>query len=166
MKKIILFALLAIAQSSSFGQKIVKNEVDAFTGSKIKETSYVTISDGFTCSIRVVNDTPVLMAGFNGGRKIHTMDKGERFMLKLENDSIVELYNMETSTSEYVDFSVGRTNISYFLLKTKYLLQEEQLINLKANKISVVRFYTTDGYIERKVSKENSGKLLKLFNLI
>jgi hypothetical protein len=162
MRKLLLLLTFVTVCSTIFSQKIVKNEKDEFTGSKIKETSYVTISDGFTCRIRVVNDTPVLMVGFNGGGEINTMEEGAKFMFKLENDSIVTLYNMETAVSEY--FSMG--NISHFLLKTKYLIPNEELNVLKSNKIVKVRFITTEGYIERKVSKGNSTKLLKLFNLI
>ncbi|MDR1737770.1 MAG: hypothetical protein LBR66_03005 [Candidatus Symbiothrix sp.] len=162
MRKLILLMVFATISCSVFSQKIVKNEKDDFTGKQVKETSYVSISDGFNCRIRVVNETPVFYANFNGGGEIYTMEKGAEFMFKLENDSIVTLYNIETSVSEY--FSMG--NISHFTLKTNYMLPEEDLNALKTYKITKVRFVTTEGYIERKVSKGNSAKLLKLFNLI
>jgi hypothetical protein len=162
MRKLLLLFTLSTIWSTVYSQKIVKNETDEFTGSKIKETSYVRISDGFDCRIRVINDIPVFYAGFNCGSEIYTMEEGAEFMFKLENDSIITLYNIETSVSEY--FSMG--NISHFTLKTNYVLSEEELNALKIQKITKVRFVTTDGYIERKVSKGNSEKLFKLFNLI
>jgi hypothetical protein len=64
--------------------------------------------------------------------------------------------------SEY--FRAG--NISHFNLKADYMLSDENLSALKAHKITKVRFITTDGYIERRISKKNSERLLRLFNLI
>ena len=87
-------------------------------------------------------------------------------MFLLQNDSIVTLANLEDAVGEYRSLNVGSTYISHFLLKTKYDLSEEQIHELQTHKISNVRFYTTDGYIERKVSEKNAKKLLKLFNLI
>lgn len=164
MKRFLLFLAILSICGSAYSQKIVKNEKDAFTGSHVIETSYVTISDGFTCSIRSVNGTRILMVSFNGGDEIYTMEKDAQFMFKLQNDSIITLANLEDAVGEYWSSPIG--NISHFLLKTKYELSEEQINELQANKITNVRFYTTAGYIERKVSEKNAKKLLKLFALI
>lgn len=164
MKQFLLFLAILSICGSAYSQKIVKNEKDAFTGSNVIETSYVTISDGFTCSIRSVNGTRILRVSFNGGDEIYTMEKDAQFMFKLQNDSIITLVNLEDAVGEYWSSPIG--NISHFLLKTKYELSEEQINELQANKITNVRFYTTDGYIERKVSEKNAKKLLKLFALI
>jgi len=83
-------------------------------------------------------------------------------MFKLENDSIITLNNFELAVSEYI----SNQFYSHFLLRTRYRLPDEALNELKKYKIVKVRFITTDGYIERNVSKGNSEKLLKLFNLI
>jgi hypothetical protein len=162
MKRLILLLTLVTVCSSVFSQKIVKNETDEFTGRKVKETSYVTISDGFNCFIRMVDDSRMLNVGFNCGDKIYTMDDGAEFMIKLDNDSIITLNNFELSVADYI----SNQYYSHFLLKTRYRLPGEALNELKKHKIVIVRFITTDGYIERKVSKGNSEKLLKLFNLV
>lgn len=166
MKRFILFLAILSIYGSAYSQKIVKNEKDSFTGSQVIETSYATISDGLTCSIRSVNGIHILLISFNGGDEIYTMEKNSQFMFKLQNDSIVTLTNLEDAVGEYRSLNVGSTHISHFLLKTKYELSEEKIHELQTYKISNVRFYTTDGYIERKVSEKNAKKLLKLFNLI
>lgn len=166
MKRFLLFLAILSICGSAYSQKVVKNEKDAFTGSHVTETSYVTISDGFTCSIRSVNGTRILMVSFNGGDEIYTMEKDAQLMFKLQNDSIITLANLEDAVGEYRSLNIGNSHISHFLLKTKYYLSEEQINELQANKITNVRFYTTDGYIERKVSEKNAKKLLKLFALI
>jgi hypothetical protein len=166
MSKVLLTFAFALVCCSVSAQKIVKNETDEFTGNKVKETSWVTISDGFSCYIRVVNDAVIFNSQFNGGKKAYIMDEGAKFMLKLENDSIITLNNLEYSVGEFDSFNVGSTHISRFLLKTKYILSDDILDDLKKYKIVKVRFDTTDGYIEREVSKGDSNKLLKLFGLI
>lgn len=161
----LLLAILGVC-GSAHSQKIVKNEKDSFTDSHVIETSYVTISDGLTCSIRSVNGISVLFVSFNGGDEIYTMEKDAQFMLKLQNDSVVTLTNLEDAVGEYRNINVGSTHISHFLLKTKYDLSEKEISDLQTHNITNVRFYTTAGYIERKVSEKNAKKLLKLFNLI
>lgn len=151
---------------AAFSQKIVKNEKDAFTGSHVTETSYVKLSDGLTCAIRSVNNLRVLMVSFNGGDEVYTMEKDAQLMFKLQNDSIVTLSNLEDAVGEYRSFTIGNTHISHFLLQTKYILSDEQIKDLHIHKITIVRFYTTAGYIEREVSDKNAKKLLKLFSLI
>lgn len=162
---LLLLAFLSVC-GTALSQKIVKDEKDAFTGSHVIETSYTAISDGFNCSLRIVNDTRTLLAVFNCDDNVYTMEEGAEFMLKLQNDSIITLQNLKYSVAEYWSTSIGRLRLSHFNLNTKYILSDEQIKQLQTMPITVVRFYTTDGYIERKVSGKNSKKILKLFNLI
>ncbi len=166
MKRFILFLAVLGICGSAYSQKIVKNEKDDFTGRMITETSYTKFSDGFTCSLRKVDSTFILQVSFNSGETLYSMDENAEFMIKLQDGNIITLRNLEAVTGEYTHFNVGNVNISHFLLQTKYLISETNLKLLQANKIEKVRFYTTDGYIERDVSEKNAKKLLKLFNLI
>ena len=166
MRKSILLMLLCSMWVAAFSQKIVKNEKDEFTGSQVTETSYTAISDGFNCALRIVNDTRTLLSVFNCDDNVYTMEEGAEFMLKLQNDSILTLENLKDAVSEYWSTTIGSLHLSHFNLKTKYILSDEQIKQLQTTPITVVRFYTTDGYIERKVSSKNAKKLLKLFNLI
>lgn len=166
MRRSILLILFCSIWVAAFSQKIVKNEKDEFTGSQVTETSYTPISDGFNCALRIVNDTWTLLAVFNCGDNVYTMEEDAEFMLKLQNDSIITLQNLKDAVAEYWSKTVGSLHLSHFNLKTKYILSNEQIKQLQTTPITVVRFNTTDGYIERKVSGKNAKKLLKLFNLI
>ena len=46
-----------ITCNSIHAQKIVKDEIDEFTGNRITETNYISFSDGFTCALHKVNNT-------------------------------------------------------------------------------------------------------------
>lgn len=85
------------------------------------------------------------------------MEKGADLMLKLENDSIITLNNEEDAVAEYWSLNLGKTFIEHFNLKTRYIIPDEVYTLLKTNKIRMVRFYTTDGYITETVS-ENEQK--------
>ena len=166
MRRSVLLMILCTMWVAAFSQKIVKNEKDEFTGSHVTETSYTAISDGFNCALRTINDTRTLLAVFNCGDDVYSMEEGAEFMLKLQNDSIITLQNLKDAVAEYWSSTIGSLHLSHFNLKTKYILSDEQIQQLQTTPITVVRFYTTDGYIERKVSAKNAKKLLKLFNLL
>lgn len=166
MRRFLFLCTFAIICGTVYSQKIVTNEKDDFTGNHVIETSYAKISDGFTCGLRSVDNICILMASYNGGKEIYTMEKGAEFMFKLDDGSLITLTNLETSTGEYKNITIGNTHISHFLLQTNYEISSEQLNKLQGNAIVKVRFYTTDGYIERDVSDKNAKKLLKLFNLM
>ncbi len=166
MKKIFLLIALSTIGATAFAQKIVKDEKDAFTGNHIVETSYVSISDGFPCSIRTVNGKCFFLVSFNCGDEVYSMEKGAEFMFKLQDDSIITLSNLEHSIADYWSATIGTLHLSHFVLKTEYLLSDEQIKQLQATPIAIVRFYTTDGYIERNVTTRDAKRIQKLFNLI
>lgn len=166
MKNLFLFLMCLITCNSIHAQKIVKDEIDEFTGSRITVTNYISFSDGFTCALHKVNNTIILKTTYNCGDKVYSMEKGADLMLKLENDSIITLNNEEDAVAEYWSLNLGKTFIWHFSLKTIYIIPDEVYTLLKTNKIRMVRFYTTDGYITETVSEKRAKKILKLFSLL
>ena len=166
MKNLFLFLMCLITCNSIHAQKIVKDEIDEFTGNRITETNYISFSDGFTCALPKVNNTIILKTTYNCGDKVYSMEKGADLMLKLENDSIITLNNEEDAVAEYWSLNLGKTFIEHFNLKTRYIIPDEVYTLLKTNKIRMVRFYTTDGYITETVSEKRAKKILKLFSLL
>lgn len=166
MKKILLLALFSIIGLTAFSQKISRDEKDAFTGMHVVETNYVKICNGFTCALRSVDNGRYFLTGFNCGDEIYTIEKGADFMFKLEDNSVIKLSNIETSIAKYFSETIGSVHLSHFYLECQCLLGDDQLKKMQTTKITMIRFYTTDGYIERNVSDKSAKKLLKLFNLM
>lgn len=166
MKVLFFFLMYLVACNSIHAQKIIKDEIDEFTGSRITETNYINFSDGFTCALHKVNNTVVLRTTYNCGDKIYSMEKGADLMFKLENDSIITLKNLEDAVAEYWSLNLGKTFIEHFNLKTRYVIPEEVYTLLKTYKIRTIRFYTTDGYITETVPDKRAKKILKLFHLL
>ena len=67
MKNLFLFLMCLITCNSIHAQKIVKDEIDEFTGNRITETNYISFSDGFTCALHKVNKTTKRMPLLNIG---------------------------------------------------------------------------------------------------
>ncbi|GHT27868.1 hypothetical protein FACS189432_05030 [Bacteroidia bacterium] len=100
MKRIVFLFIISVFFCNISAQKITKNEKDEFTGRQVIETSWVSISDGFTCQIRVIDGFTFLKAGFNCGDHVYAMEDGADFMIKLDNDSIITLANLEYSIAK------------------------------------------------------------------
>jgi hypothetical protein len=168
MKKIFVFMILSTSFSFfSYGQKIVKNEKDDFTGKQVIETNYSTISDDFTCRIRSIDKKVVLDLFFNGDMEVYTMEEGAPVMLKFKNGEIVTLNNIQTAVSEYFTATISTTTtISHFTLKPSVNMSADDLHKCQTDLIEKVRFVTTTGYIEREVKSKKALSVQKMFNLI
>lgn len=165
MKKLVLMICVLFSIGLS-AQKITKNIIDEFTGSRIIETSDVDISNDFWCSMKKVNNVYFLNLYFNGGNNIYTMNQGDEFLLKLEGGGIISLKNNKMVVSEYVYFTVGSTTISHFTISPTFIIDEVTLKVLKNTKILNVRLHFSDKYSDGLVKEKNSIKLMKMFSLI
>jgi len=169
MKKIIIQSILFFAlvnMQNALGQKIETKKVDEFTSDKIIETNYNSISDGFPCRLKQINDEIFFQATYNCGSHIYCMDENAEFLIKLDNDEIVKLSNFKYSVAEFWSTYIGSTYLSHYNLYISCFLDELSKTKLQKNYITKVRFYTTDGYIEKDVNKNRAKKLLKMFNLL
>ncbi len=110
----------------------------------------------------IVDDIRMLHIQFSGDDR-YVIGKGLELMFKLDNDSIITLYNMETSFAEYLH---GKGDNRSYMLETNYLIPDDALEVLKKHKIIEARLYANDGYRGCKVSKRRAEKLQKMFNLI
>lgn len=117
-----------ITCNSIHAQKIVKDEIDEFTGNRITETNYISFSDGFTCALHKVNNTIILKTTYNCGDKVYSMEKGADLMLKLENDSIITLNNEEDAVAEYWSLNLGKPLLSILILKQDILFQMKYIL--------------------------------------
>ncbi len=172
MKKIVLVLLLTVSFGYSQNCKYKKNEVDEFTGSKViitKDKIFTKIGMGFgtyaIISAKKINDTKYLAVSFSSNT-IFTLRKGSLVMFKTENDEIIELSFSESMVADYSSSQVGTTNITRWTAKMYFLLSDELVQKFNDIRIKKVRWYTTDGYVEKDVKKKNSKNISKLLNCI
>lgn len=159
-KTLFIIAIVTAHCGVTSAQKLKKNEVDAFTGEKIKATSFETLCQTFNlaahASATSINDSSFfirLRVGL-GSTRPHVIEKDAIFFLKLIDDSVIELHNKEQALScSMCKPSTGHVTHSS---ETIYSLNETQVGQLLAAKISKIRIYTSAGSAECKVRLERT----------
>jgi hypothetical protein len=169
MRKAILFTLLFIPVFC-FGQKLVKNEVDEFTGISVKTTSLEQLvsespwggnSFHLSESVKRINDNYYLIVRFSLDN-VFSVASEQKLMIKLENDSIVTLLNKEYDISSNGRGAIGGKQGVYLT----YPIESDDLDLLKENKATKIRIYTTDGYLEKDIKEKNQDKIKKCIELV
>lgn len=168
MNKILTILFLSFV-SISFCQncKIIKNEVDEFTGYKIVEVRGKWLAKGSgilglggatVVSIKKINDSVYLVFTISTGDVI-TTQKGDVLMLKTKSEDIIELPFEETVISE-------NTMSDIWMNKQMILLTKEMIETLKNVKIQKIRFYTTKGYTDNDVKSKHESNISDLLSCL
>jgi hypothetical protein len=171
-----LAILISICFSfGSYAQTIKENQVDEFTKNKIVRTSWEPLSKkGKIYSharASIINTTRylelkiMLSAGLTMEHSVFAIEDGETVMLKLDNDSIVNLNNPEHQISCTGCGAINIIGGGVQGIHLKINLANMQIDNLINHKITKIRIYTTDGFVENEVPgkfQETVSKELKL----
>jgi len=170
MKKAVLVLLLATITQSLLAQKIVKNEVDEFTGHSVKETSWTTFTSksklySYT-RLRKVDNTCFL--GFKMVTKgvVCSVKEGETLFFKLSNNEIMKVTNLD---HEITSVGAGAASVSWsnvLGLHLKCSLNKDQIAKLNKHNIVKVRVNTSVGYIEAELKEKQSLKFKKALALL
>lgn len=172
MKNIILILFFVSIANYSFGQKLVKNEVDEFTGKTVKETSWETLHRSMTLNsyvrFRKVDNTIyfVFKMGVGFGKTVYSVDEGEVFYLKFTDDEIIKISNSQYELTTIGGGSVGLLGSSGFGVELTCIINQETLLKLEEKTLAKVRVYTSDGYVEDEVNKKRAETFKKLAKLI
>jgi hypothetical protein len=165
MRLLFLTLILFFLQSTfSYSQcKYFRNETDEFTKKVILETAKVVINP------RDITGQSLNFQGYKQDNSrffkinwstldIISVGKGEKLMLKLQNNEVVEVFadNYKVSTP------IG----NYWTITIYYDIFDSVFQKLKQSEVIKLRFYTADGYVDKEVPKGASKKLLQLLNCI
>lgn len=168
MKNVISLAVMLLIATLSHSQncKYSCNERDEFTGNFVKETKkqdlYKKFSTAAHISFRKITSgqNKVYSVKFiyaTTGTQSIVVGVDDMLMLKLSNDSIVEIFPLELSIAKTT--FVSTTSVTS--ISVRYRISSNQLVLLKDFEIIKCRFYTTDGYIEDEVKNENYQQKIK-----
>jgi hypothetical protein len=176
MKKILILATLIFSTVFCFAQKLEKNEVDEFTGNSVKRTSWedlvlsnnlTDLANTFASKFRISKiddfyyfDFKLMLSGD------FSIEEGQLLMLKLGNDSIVKLSNLEHKTTCLGCGAVGVAGSKFPGISVSYVLSTEQIDELKKHKAVKIRVYKSDGYVEREIKEKNAKKFIKALEII
>ena len=159
MKTTLLF-LSVVLSVSLFGQKIVKSEVDSFTGEKKTTSNTQVIGRNFSTAIgltlRTVNDMMFIDLGFQYPTKATVINKEHDIMFLMSSGEVINLHVNDDN------FRVLQQYLRIPLTVPKEFI--EDFANMY---IEGIRINTSDGYIDFKEFKDkNKLKVKNLFALM
>lgn len=127
------------------------NEVDKFTKSSIMATKPRILSKGFSYYLKKINASKYLMFTYSSF-SIHSIDKGAQLMFLMNDESIITLTvddgeTADYTTSEYI--TVWSSTVYISLPDIRY----NELLN---KRVKTVRYYTSEGYVERETKEKHA----------
>lgn len=170
MKKTFLLLLTIIITLSANAQKCdyIKNEVDAFTGEKIVITNFVNINKKFTSrhffahSFGFSGGFYFISLKLTGGGQSLFISKGNKLLLKLNNDSILEFEASEAQKTEFNSIN----GASYSYIVPSYNLSKEQLALIANTGIKLMRMETSENQYDSEVTEKDNKKIKQSINCI
>lgn len=170
MKKSLLFLLLFLS-IKAYSQTL-KVEKDEFTGVEDKTTSWEELCKGtfkhpcFPSMFRFRSIEGLIYFDYQKTTPdIEAISKGNKLMLKLDNNEIVELEASESKVSciGCWDKFVGSESNA---VKTPYSVSKEQIEKLLNHKVVKLRVYFNEGYKEEVIGKKRADKIINALKLI
>ena len=171
MKNLIILCVLFMGYNSySQKCKYQRNEIDEFTKSTVIITKYKALTKvglGFGAYIlaqaKSINGSKSIVV-FISEPDIFTLNKGDSVMFKTKKGEIIKATFAETKVADVVfstQYSTTRWHAKSGLVldgKTYYKLMESEIVK--------VRWYTSQGYIEREAKKKQYKNLSNLLKCI
>ena len=164
MKKVkIIFLLIALlVPVMASAMKIDTDEVDEFTGKRTLITSWESICNRkIHIRFRLQNGNYLLdyKMYYDGALVIGNRDK---LMFKSTTDNIGTFESISMYSGTRGGGSVGLLGSSTWTIRATY---EGELSYFGNNVTRLIRIYSTDGYIDNKVSEDDGKKLEKLYSM-
>lgn len=172
MKKLIAITMILLPMIA-WGQKIAKHEVDKFTKQTIIETSSEKIADFNKWKSLVPDPSEVLVSIRNVDGvwrmpasirldEVQKYTEEDGITLLLENDATIVLKTLYTGIGGE---SVGLSSSKY-AFNTAFELIDDDVNNLRTNKIIAVRVNFLGGHKDFECNKSKGEKVMKMIKLI
>lgn len=159
MKKIILgLALLSMSISFSQNCKYKTNEVDEFTKNKILETEFEWISPNIGSSFKKVNEKKALRLQINSS-SVFSVREGSNVMFLTDKEDPITLVFSETNISKI-------STLTSFYSINYLILSDENQARLLNEKITKIRIYYSDGYVDTDIKEKKVMKFKELLKCI
>ena len=175
MKKNLLLLLLLMLGIGIQAQSLKVDRQDKFTGFKEKRTSFVKIvSDPLIMGGQMGRNILVTFQTFEDSKipimimkwctnEVRAIEKGETVVFLDEDGNTHPYNNSEYTISSRGEGTVGVVGMD---LQGVQLILTGDFTSLKDKRMTDLRIYTTDGYIDFEIKKNNATKLNKIYKLI
>lgn len=168
MKRLFLF--LVFAPLFAVSQRIAENKVDEFTHNMVKRTTWDLLAYKFNGSmyahtrISLINKDYFLQLRYLC-RSGCAIGEGGRFMLKLDNDSIITLVSIKSEIACTGCGATGLVGAGVLGLDLSFTATEEQIRYVAVHRVVKARLYLSDGYVEASIGSgyaKNLGRQAEL----
>ncbi len=161
VRKLILLAML-LTSLSSVAMKIEKDEIDEFTGNRIVYTSWESILGGKShIRFRLQEDKQSFDFKLIYDNAI-VIGRDDNLMFKSTSGEIGKFESVSTYSGGIGEGAVGLAGSQAHGIRATY---RGPLSWFDDNIAVLMRLYTTDGYIDNKLSENDGRKLSKLYQL-
>lgn len=158
MKWLITLAVSIGSFNGAVAQKVVKNEIDAFSKEKRVETNYVKIGSGFTWILQANCRSVADKYFFNLNGKewgVGTIGENDQLLFLLQNDSTIAI--TPTGIQSY-EIAQGGNYYTH-----QYYLTKSDIETLSTVKVKKMRKYYSSKYDDVDIKDKNSDNLMHLF---
>ena len=158
----LLFLMLCIIPMLASAMKIEKDEIDEFTGKRTVITSWESICNkNISIRFRMQNGINILdfKMFYNGAIVISNNDE---LLFKSTTDSIVSFMPNGTYSGTIGGGATGLMGSGAWGITAAY---EGNFSFFSDNTIRLMRIYSSDGYIDKKLSDSDGKKLQRLYEL-
>lgn len=170
MRKFFVAFFLFALSFQSFGQKIIRDEIDKFEKTRLVETSWVkvltmtrTIYIQAIASDNVIALRMKLMLG--APPEVFSVEEGESVYLLFSDDSVVKLINPRYTITSTGGGAIGFSGSAAQGLEL--ILGAEDLSKLMGEaKVTALRIKTSKGVVDQEISSDKANELAKCYKLV
>lgn len=149
-KNICLILLLTSSLFYSQDCKYQRNEVDQFTKNKVVETKFEWLAEQTGYSLLKVDSVKFLKL-YVESFKVFSIKDGAKLMFLTDKEEPI------TIVFPKYDISKRGTSSEFYISET-ITLSDEDFKRFQNEKITKVRYYTTEGYIEKNIKEKRANK--------
>jgi hypothetical protein len=147
----------------SGASKILEDKVDDMTGNSVIRTYWdnlaMALDKTYYYQLSKINENHYLGIKVAVGT-ICSVNKDDKLIIKFEDNELLELFCMEYSMSCRGCAAVGISGTDVLGLELNFMLSNEIVDKLKSKRISKIRLYTSQGYIENLVKEKNADDFI------
>jgi len=169
-KQIILLSMAMVFSGGCFGQTLEKNEVDEFTGRKVKHTSLEVLTKNMRFSLfyRIMSedDKKILNIKMMIGNKVFSISEGDELMFKMKDGQVIILPCLEFVVTCTGCGARGFGGSAGQGINANYLLSQENFELLRTGNLEKIRVHTSLGYGDADITDSNSKTFQRTFMLL
>lgn len=171
MKKLFTILLIIAINSTFYSQVLKENKIDEFLKLEVKTTSWEQLTSKSARNLiyfRICKSDNNYFFDFKFiNRDVFSVSENDVLMLKFDNDNIYSLYCIKSSTTTIGGGAIGFWGSQAYGINVTYQSnQDKELTLLSKHKVTKIRFYKSNGFVEEDIKPQYAQKIINAINLV